>query len=396
MNILFYCNHNVQEPICGGIVRVSSLLNNIFAQHGHHNYLAYYYSDANATSQSFVKSIQCERHKEENIVADFIKENSIDVILLLVPLNNSTVYILDFLNKFRKSWFHGQLIHPIHTIPFAELKGWDWPYIKYNLHRKDYSFSLKLKTTLWGIMCNIFPRYTTQRVARRYQNICDTCDQVVLLSDYYLPFFKKHVNTSYNVCGINNPYVYSNINLDIDIRNKQKIVLMVGRLNEDTKRISRALKIWKLIEQKYHQDYWKLKIVGSGDDLAYYTKLARKYKLHNVSFEGRQNPRPYYQEASILMMTSAIEGLPMVIIEAKQMGVVPIAFNSYEAVYDLIDPTKDGVIVENEDINIFAERLYQLMSNDAYRNTLAVKAIEINDKFSEENIYHKWEELFKR
>ena len=260
MNILFYHNHNVAEPICDGIVRVIAVLNRCFTQHGHKCFLVYYDNTEDSVQHHFTDSIQCVRHHEKAQVADFIKDNNIDIVMLVVPLCNSTWYILNFLNEFKRTWFHGQLIHPIHTIPFAELKGWDWPYIKYNLHRKDYSFSMKLKTTLWGIMCNIFPRYTTQRVARRYQNICDKCDQVVLLSDYYLPFFKKHVNTSNNVCGINNPYVYSNMNLDIDIRNKQKIVLMVSRLNEDTKRISRALKIWKLIEQKYHQEQLKMKI----------------------------------------------------------------------------------------------------------------------------------------
>lgn len=42
-------------------------------------------------------------------------------------------------------------------------------------------------------------------------------------------------------------------------------------------------------------------------------KQVADYDLEHVSFEGFQQPKPYYERASILLLTSEYEGFPLVL-----------------------------------------------------------------------------------
>lgn len=43
-------------------------------------------------------------------------------------------------------------------------------------------------------------------------------------------------------------------------------------------------------------------------------------------------------------MTSDLEGFGLVVIESMSYGVVPVVYGSYEAIYDIIDNGKSGLI----------------------------------------------------
>lgn len=70
--------------------------------------------------------------------------------------------------------------------------------------------------------------------------------------------------------------------------------------------------------------------------------MACKLNLRNIEFKGTQPSEPYYAESSVLCMTSTYEGFPMVLIEAQQYGCVPMAFDSFEAVHDIIEDGENG------------------------------------------------------
>lgn len=74
-------------------------------------------------------------------------------------------------------------------------------------------------------------------------------------------------------------------------------------------------------------------------------KQVAAYDLEHVSFEGFQQPKPYYERASILLFTSEYEGFPLVLAECMSFGVIPVVYDSYSAVRDIIDDGKDGVVI---------------------------------------------------
>ena len=72
----------------------------------------------------------------------------------------------------------------------------------------------------------------------------------------------------------------------------------------------------------------------------------RRYDIQRVCFKGFQVSPPiqHYKEASIFLLTSDLEGFGLVVIESMSYGVVPVVYGSYEAIYDIIDNGKSGLI----------------------------------------------------
>ena len=106
---------------------------------------------------------------------------------------------------------------------------------------------------------------------------------------------------------------------------REKTLVYIGRLSKWDKRIDRLLKIWKTVQHD-HPD-WSLEILGDGPEKENLENLAKKLKLSNYHFRGFVNIKDYLPKASVLAMTSSSEGFPMVILEAANYGVVPIAYN---------------------------------------------------------------------
>ena len=182
-----------------------------------------------------------------------------------------------------------------------------------------------------------------------------------------------------------------------EISRKRKELLFVGRIELGQKRPDLLLKIWAKLEARFPE--WSLRMVGGGDknDMLLLKTLAGTLGLARVSFEGFQKPGPYYREASIFCMTSAYEGFGLVLVEAASFGCVPVAFDSYAAVRDIIDDGENGALVPAFDLDAYAETLARLMLDDALRERLAKNALaQIPAKFSPEKIGAQWEALFRK
>ena len=118
-----------------------------------------------------------------------------------------------------------------------------------------------------------------------------------------------------------------------------------------------ALKIWKEIETDHTLSEWKLKIVGHGKMESWYKSLVIHYGLQRVFFEGTKNPEPYYNEASIFMMTSSFEGWGLTLTEAQQYGCVPLAFHSFASLTDIITDKVNGFAIPNDDISLYIKQI---------------------------------------
>ncbi|MDE7375070.1 MAG: glycosyltransferase, partial [Odoribacter sp.] len=72
------------------------------------------------------------------------------------------------------------------------------------------------------------------------------------------------------------------------------------------------------------------------------------------------------------------------------LGTVPIAFDSYSALYDVVQHQRNGMIVRNGDIQEFVKMLTALMSSPQERSRLAANAREDCRQFAEGNMIQKW------
>ena len=134
-------------------------------------------------------------------------------------------------------------------------------------------------------------------------------------------------------------------------------------------------------------------LVG-GDGQGDLAILADKLGLKNISFEGFQDPTPYYSSASIFCLTSSSESFGMVLIEAMRFGVVPFAFSSYDAVHDIIDSPGVGTLIEPFNRRQYADELSKLISDRDRREQMAMSALHKSNSYSVDAIGYKWSALF--
>ncbi|MGN0884696.1 MAG: glycosyltransferase [Candidatus Spyradosoma sp.] len=226
----------------------------------------------------------------------------------------------------------------------------------------------------------------------RYRKTIKMSDAFVVLSEAYISEIKSIVGnkiSTTNIRTIHNPVPI--LAPDVDFSLKKKEVLWIGRLVFSQKRPDLMLKIWALIQERFPD--WSLRFLGDGEYSAELKKEAQK--LSRVFFEGRTDPRKYYEEASILCMTSAYEGFPMVLLEGAVNGCVPVAFDSFAALRDIVVDEENGRVVEWADCEAYAETLCRLMEDTESRIRLGTASLKrVNERFALEVIGTKWMKLF--
>ena len=211
-------------------------------------------------------------------------------------------------------------------------------------------------------------------------------DAVALLSDSYKSELIElaDCNTKTIIEAIPNPLPYK---IEKNLK-KERTILYVGRLDVGSKRVDRLIKIWRKISPSFPE--WKLKIIGDGPDRFKIEKLASGCR--NIQILGFQDPEPYYREALILCMTSNFEGFPMVLLEAMSKGCVPIAFNSFAALHDIIDDERLKVTPFSE--KEYIAKLSALMNNPVLLSQLQARCYSNVEKFNIHRICDHWESLF--
>ena len=149
----------------------------------------------------------------------------------------------------------------------------------------------------------------------------------------------------------------------------------------------------KNIAYKYKD--WNLTIYGDGIE-----KENLKQKINNKGIEKNTLIKPatkdiekVYQNASLLVMTSRYEGLPMVMLEALSYGVPVVAFNFPCGPNDIIS-SNIGSIVENGNITAFAKEIEQWITDFEKRFKANKEATIFSKRFELNSIINLWKKLF--
>jgi len=233
-----------------------------------------------------------------------------------------------------------------------------------------------------------------QQLSSAYFAAYECADHVVLLCRSFIKtygeFARIHDKAKYVV--IPNGLSFD-VSPSFDKLSKQKVALIVSRLDEPSKRLSMALRIWARLKQNPEAKDWKLRIVGHGNDRRLYERIIQDERIPDVFLEGRRDPLPYYREASLFMMTSKSESWGLTLTEAQQTGVVPIAFDTYASLSEIITDGENGVIIMEGDVDNYVYRMKELISDSDLRQQLAEQAIVSSQKFSPERIAKMWWEL---
>ncbi|MDO4729252.1 MAG: glycosyltransferase, partial [Bacteroidota bacterium] len=98
-----------------------------------------------------------------------------------------------------------------------------------------------------------------------------------------------------------------------------------------------------------------------------------------------------------LAKVSQFESWGLVLTEAQQAGVVPIAFNCSKGVESILSPSwENGVLIENFDMKAYEEALVRLMTDEDLRHNIQKNIIEKSQLYDLEYIGEKWHHLFQK
>lgn len=173
---------------------------------------------------------------------------------------------------------------------------------------------------------------------------------------------------------------------------ESKRVIAIGRL-EWQKGYDKLIDIWKLVSPT-HSD-WQLDIYGEGSLEADLKKRINEAGLINVTIHPfTHNISQEYASSSICVLTSRFEGFSLVLLEAMRHGLPCVTFDCPFGPKELIDDNKCGYVIENDNINQFAERLNYLIDNQQVRKRFAKEALMKSRKYNVDNIMNLWKELF--
>ena len=139
---------------------------------------------------------------------------------------------------------------------------------------------------------------------------------------------------------------------------------------------------------------WNLVLVGEGEEKDKIQNLINKYNLNDriILKPATDNIKQYFLKSSILLLPSRWEGMPMIVLEALEMGMPAITYN-ISAIYPLIKDKKEGIVVTKYDIEKFAEAMNYLANNNEIRKKMSDNCIKKSKEFEISKIINKWNQI---
>lgn len=173
-----------------------------------------------------------------------------------------------------------------------------------------------------------------------------------------------------------------------------KKAIAVGRLTHQ-KNFSALIRIWRTVA--VHHPDWQLEIWGEGE-----LQRAIQQQIEEAGLENGIFLRGYTSEAlrkmskaSMYLLSSYYEGLPLVMIEAMSVGLPVVSFMCPTGPQDILDDGRTGYLVPVGEENLFAEKVCRLIEDESLRKTMGKAALEESRKYRVDTIIPLWMNLFQ-
>lgn len=221
-----------------------------------------------------------------------------------------------------------------------------------------------------------------------FEKYINKLDGNIVLNEYD----KKMYKTNHN---INSQVIYNPKSFNSSKKSKltNKTFLAAGRF-VDEKGFDLLIEAFKLFSVE--NEDWKLNLIGDGPNKESIIKAIKSHGLENriEVLEFTNDIKSYFLKSSILLLPSRREGMPMIVLEALEMGVPTIAFN-ISGVLPLISNGSEGLIVDKYDINEFANAMKYLSQSYEDRVNMSNKIKNKSRLFDIDNICNQWIEFIE-
>lgn len=172
-----------------------------------------------------------------------------------------------------------------------------------------------------------------------------------------------------------------------------KRVITIGRYSYE-KGYDLLLKVWSIVEKKFSD--WQLDIFAMGDPTPYVKMMddlsIDKKRCHlNSSVVDVED---VYIKSSILAQPSRTEGFGLVIVEAMSCGLPVVSFDCENGPRSIITNGEDGFLIPSFDVEMFANSLMRLMSDDDLRKSMGEKGKQNSQRYDIDIVGQQWKRLF--
>lgn len=170
-------------------------------------------------------------------------------------------------------------------------------------------------------------------------------------------------------------------------------ILTVGRLGKE-KGYDLLVEVAKKILSS-HQD-WQWHIYGSGEMRQMLEEKIEEYHLEDqLVLKGNvEHAYRYYLDYAFLVLPSYREGLPLVLLEALELGLPMVSFDIETGPNEIIEDGKNGYLIPPYDLEQMGQRMVELMEDKAKRESFAIYKGK-KEKFSKNTILKQWISLIE-
>lgn len=182
---------------------------------------------------------------------------------------------------------------------------------------------------------------------------------------------------------------------------RQKILLTIGHLDA-RKGVDRLL--WGLKQTLMDHPEWKLVVVGGGEkghvDWGYMDYVSVLVNL--LQLQGRVEFYPatsrideWYRRAKIYVLGSRMEGLPMVLIEAKAHGLPVVSFDCPTGPKEIVRHGRDGFLIKNDSWE-FGRAVSDLIEDSQLWARMSEAAMyDARQRFGKTAVLERWYDLIE-
>ncbi|SFS83176.1 Glycosyltransferase involved in cell wall bisynthesis [Succinivibrio dextrinosolvens] len=386
MNILFL----LRTLDLGGVEIVTTVLANKFAKEGHSVSVFSFKKGSGAVINRFDERVDvyiCDSYKCSLKNVKFLRKIFI-IKQIEIVINQWGLPLVPIRTIFKaKNNLNIKVISVYHNDP---IQNGRINSIKFQLLKNQNIVSVVFfRVLLWIV---------SFATSYSFRYIYSHSDFFEVLSPYYVSNFRSisHINNLNKLIVQSNPVTIDCSGYTYDSQKKYKEIIYVGRLDSIQKKVNRVIEMWAQLEHIF--PLWKLTIVGDGPQKTDLIELVSKFRLKHVLFAGLKDVRPFYERASILVLTSDYEGFPLVLNECMSFGVVPVVYGSFAAINEIIEDNVNGLIVNNQNghfcLSEMVSKVKYLMDNDDILKKMASYSLVKSSNYSLNSIYKQWMHTF--
>jgi len=229
------------------------------------------------------------------------------------------------------------------------------------------------------------PAWLQSEIKRRYPGL----DALVVLTGQDLRDYREALGVATRLAQI--PNALPSLNGPAPSLT-EPIVLAAGRLTRQ-KGFDRLIRAFASVARD-HPD-WTLRICGRGPKRAALERMIAEHQLSNNAelLPAVANLQDQMASASLFVLSSRFEGLPMVMLEAMRAGLPIVSFDCPTGPGEVIENGKDGVLVPEGDVDGLAKAISELIEDDERRRRYGEAAMAKATAYSLSAVGPLWDTL---